>query len=54
MVKSGANVSLRILKQGAIYHGLATLLIQSPTKGNFTIPLNVPNVLLKDDVIVYL
>ncbi|KAK3747774.1 hypothetical protein QZH41_008799 [Actinostola sp. cb2023] len=32
MVKSGANVSLRILKQGAIYHGLATLLIQSPTK----------------------
>lgn len=28
MVKSGANVTLRIAKQGAIYHGLATLLNQ--------------------------
>ena len=28
MVKSGADVTLRIAKQGAIYHGLATLLSQ--------------------------
>lgn len=28
MVKSGANVTLCIAKQGAIYHGLATLLNQ--------------------------
>ena len=36
MVKSGPNVTLRISKQSAIYHGLATLLSQpSPmvTKG---------------------
>ena len=36
MVKSGPDVTLRISKQGAIYHGLATLLSQpSPmvTKG---------------------
>lgn len=36
MVKSGPNVTLKISKQGAIYHGLATLLNQpSPmvTKG---------------------
>ena len=37
MVKSGSNVTLRIAKQGAIYHGLATLLSQpSPmiSRGN--------------------
>ena len=39
MVKSGATVTLRIAKQGAIYHGLATLLSQpSPmvTRGILT------------------
>ncbi|XP_032227716.2 uncharacterized protein LOC5503466 isoform X2 [Nematostella vectensis] len=31
MVRSGANVTLRIVKQGAIYHGLATLLAGQQT-----------------------
>ena len=45
MVKSGANVTLRIAKQGAIYHGLATLLNQpTPVVSRGTSPFFVSEV----------